>query len=403
MALTVVDVDSHVYEPEAIWGDYLPDGVRSRARDAFSRRNGTVVLNGAPVSMPRFNRQAAFRPGMTPEQIGRVDPASPPAPNPGAWDASARLADMDALGIAHAVVLPTLFAEFLPSVGDPELAVALARAYNDWVLDLAGAGAGRLHPAAVVALHDPAAAAAEVARVAARGARAVAVRPVFQHVDGHAPTNAFGGFGDVNPVGIFIDDEAFRPVWQSIADHGLVACVHPALGVHNTEGASAGSFLERVSSKLKIGHTVTEPVVYMQDIATFVVAVAFHGLLEDYPTLKLALLHGGASIVPLALEKAETYLWLSPQSVFAQSAPVSLEPADVWEAHATLVSFDGWESSAARLPEHFAHKAGWGSRYPHHDASTPAEAIALLERYAVPGDIAEAMLGGNAAALFGLA
>ena len=33
---TVVDVDSHVYEPEAIWAEYLPDAVRARARQAFS-------------------------------------------------------------------------------------------------------------------------------------------------------------------------------------------------------------------------------------------------------------------------------------------------------------------------------------------------------------------------------
>jgi len=398
----VVDADSHVYEPEAVWGDYLPSSVRDRARHAFSRRNGTVVVNGTPVPSAPFNRHAAFRPGLTPDDIGRIDVSHPPAPNPGAWDPAARLADMDALGIGHAVVLPTLFAEYLPSVEDPALAAALARAYNDWAVDFASAGAGRLHPAAVVALQDPVAAVDEVVRAAGRGLRAVAIRPVFAHVEGHEPAPPFGGAGDVNPVGIYVDDAVFAPLWQAIADHGLVACVHPALGLHNREGASAGQFLERVSARLGIGHTVSESVAYMQDIATFVVSVAFHGLLEDFPTLKLALLHGGASIVPLALEKAETYLWLSPQSVFAQSAPVSLEPADVWEAHATLVSFDGWESSAARLPELYARKAAWGSRYPHHDASTPAEAAALLERYSVPADIAEAMLGGNAAALFGL-
>jgi predicted TIM-barrel fold metal-dependent hydrolase len=124
--------------------------------------------------------------------------------------------------------------------------------------------------------------------------------------------------------------------------------------------------------------------------------------MEDFPRLKLALLHGGASIVPLAIEKAETYLWLSPQSVFAQAMPVSLEPEHVWAAHPSLVSFDGWESAAARLPDHFSGKAAWGSRYPHHDASTPAEAIALLERYDVPAEVVTRMMGGNAAALFGL-
>jgi predicted TIM-barrel fold metal-dependent hydrolase len=124
--------------------------------------------------------------------------------------------------------------------------------------------------------------------------------------------------------------------------------------------------------------------------------------MEDLPALKLALLHGGAAIVPLAIEKAETYLWLSPQSVFSQTSPVSLEPAEVWDRHPAVVSFDGWESSAARLPGYFAAKAAWGSRYPHHDASTPYEAIAMLHHYDVPDEIVDQMMGANAAALFGL-
>ena len=224
---------------------------------------------------------------------------------------------------------------------------------------------------------------------------------MFQAVPGlEIAPNLFGG--DTNPVGVFVDHDVFRPLWSRIAELGLVACVHPALGLANPEGTSAGSFLERVSQKLGIGHTITEPVAYMQDIATFIVTICFHGLMEDLPSLKLALLHGGAAIVPLAIEKAETYLWLSPQSVFSQSVPVSLEPEDVWEQHPAVVSFDGWESSAARLPDYFGGKAAWGSRYPHHDASTPADAIAMLHHYDVPDAIVDQMMGANAAALFAL-
>jgi len=303
--------------------------------------------------------------------------------------------------VDEAVVMPTLFAELLPAVDDADAAVALARAYNDWVIDFAAGGDGRLYPAAVLALQDPAEAAAEAARVAGRGIRAVAVRPMFQRVAGHnPPPNPFGG--DTNPVGVFVDDEVFAPVWARVAELGLVACVHPALGLANAEGTSAGPFLERVSAKLAVGHTVTEAVAYMQDMATFVVSICFRGLMEDHPRLKLALLHGGASIVPLAIEKAETYLWLSPISVFSQAMPVSLEPEDVWRAHPSIVGFDGWESSAARLPEHFGTKGAWGSRYPHHDASTPAEALALLDAYGVPAEVAQRMMGANAADLFGL-
>ncbi|TMK54268.1 MAG: hypothetical protein E6G60_22410, partial [Actinobacteria bacterium] len=131
----------------------------------------------------------------------------------------------------------------------------------------------------------------------------------------------------------------------------------------------------------------------------------FHGLLEDHPNLKLALTHSGASMVPLTLEKAETYLWVvSPAGgMVPPTKPVSLEPREVFERHPVVVSFDGWETSVADMADDlFLTKAAWGSRYPHHDTSTPAEAIALLESRGNDHDVIARLLGGNAADLFGL-
>jgi len=204
-----------------------------------------------------------------------------------------------------------------------------------------------------------------------------------------------------NPNGVFIDNAAFRPIWAGIEELGLVACVHPYLGIANNEATSEGSFVERVSEKLGIGHTVTEPVAYMQDNAMFLVVALFHGLLEDYPRLKLALLHAGASMVPLAIDKAETYLWLSPGSMIG-AAPVCLEPQEVFDRSSVVVGFDGWESAVPRLRDFFARTGAWGSRYPYHDTSTPADAIALCEQYQTPAVTVEQLLGGNAAELFGL-
>ena len=72
------------------------------------------------------------------------------------------------------------------------------------------------------------------------------------------------------------------------------------------------------------------------------------------------------------------------------------------ERSRVVVGFDGWESSAVRLPDFFATKGAWGSRYPNHDTSTPDEVIALCERYEVPMAAMRRLLGGNAADLFGL-
>ena len=106
-----------------------------------------------------------------------------------------------------------------------------------------------------------------------------------------------------------------------------------------------------------------------------------------------------ASWVPLALEKCETYLWLSPQ--FGR-ADVCLEPEDVWDRHPVLVEFDGWERGVARTPDRIGTKAARGSRYPAHDTSTPAEARTMLERDGVDQATIDRLLGGYASELFRL-
>jgi hypothetical protein len=177
--------------------------------------------------------------------------------------------------------------------------------------------------------------------------------------------------------------------------------VHPSPGITNPEPTSAGSFIERVSQRMNIGHTIAEPTALFQDNATFLTAALFSGLLEDLPTLKLALLHSGASWLPLVLEKAETYLWLSiPGVLNPPENPVSLEPEDVIAEHPLLLSFDGWETPVARLVDEVGPKAAFGSRYPNHDTSTPAMARMMLQGNGVGAKTADLLMGGNAIELF---
>ena len=404
----VVDIDSHVFEPAALWDDYIPAPDRELAIRAFHYNldregNEAIVLNGRPAkSMNRSKivRQAVWRPGMRPEDIGRLDPRVFHPLNPGASDPKARLADLDLMGIAQQVVFPTLFGEYLPQVTDPEAAVVLARAYNDWVADFAAAGEGRLHAAAILPMQRPDLALAELERIAAKGLRAVMIRPSFYKL-------AAEGFGSMptDPAAadaerlFFVEDRPYRPVWEKADELGLVACVHPFLGITGPDTISSGGFTERVSARLGVQHTVTEPIAYIQDADLFVTAALFHGLLEDLPGLKLAVLHAGCTWVPLALEKCETFLWIGEG---LPTAPVCLNPEEVWERHPLLVSFDSWEKSVARIPDILGPKAAWGSRYPHHDASEPAEATAMLAEHNVDDATVEALMGGHARALFGM-
>ena len=411
----VIDSDSHVYEPSAVWDDFVPAEHRRLATTAFHHAidgdgNESIVLNGEAgrsLNRSRLVRQAIWRPGMTVDDVGALDPDAFQPLNPGASEAGPRLHDMDLLGIDQAVVYPTLFNEYLPQVADPEAAAVLARAYNDWVLELASQGDGRLHPVAVLPLQAPDLAREELDRVAAKGFRGVLFRPAFYDLD--AAVESYGrrmsammavqGSGSPVPPMVFVEDLPFRSLWQRVDELGLVACVHPSLGITGTDAVSSGAFADRVSHRLSgVTHTIAEPIAYMQDADLFVTAALFHGLLEDLPNLRIAIAHSGATWVPLALEKSETYLWLGGLG----SVPVCLEPEEVWDRHPVAVSFDSWEKPVARRPDVLGEKAAWGSRYPNHDAAGPGEARAMLEEHGVDGARIEQLMGGHCAALFGL-
>lgn len=122
-----------------------------------------------------------------------------------------------------------------------------------------------------------------------------------------------------------------------------------------------GAFVERVSARLAIGHSVAEAAACDADNAIALTALMFCGHAENYPGLKLAFVHGGAPLLWLALEKAETYL------SFYMFDDVTLESAELFASCPYLVTFYPWDASFISLNDMFQRMGCWGSRYPHHD------------------------------------
>ncbi len=255
----VVDVDAHVYEPPELWDRYVPDGYQAAARAAlwhgFDEHGARLtVRNDEPVDeldRSRLIRSAIWRPGMTPDDIGSLDPNVHAELNPGAWDAAVRLSDMDTLGIDQAVLFPTLFAEHFPMIRNPDVAAVLARAYNDWVLAHASLAPDRLHPVAVVPLQSLIQARQELRRVADLGFRAVLIRPMFHDVKvvevagrGQRVGDGFLYHGLRSPRGPFVNDSHFRPLWEQMAELGLVACC-PSVDGSDEPRAHVGGELRR--------------------------------------------------------------------------------------------------------------------------------------------------------------
>src|SRR6516165_3482711 len=157
----VFDSDSHVVEPPALWEKYLEPEYRALGRHALWRQegrsgsylkvNGEIFRDTGNLNLPRH---ALWRPGMSWDAVGGLDPQTKHPMTEGASDPQARLADMDAMGVDQGLLYPTWFAEGFFLVRDPDVAYALSRAYNDWIADFWRCAPQRLFAAAILPLQN---------------------------------------------------------------------------------------------------------------------------------------------------------------------------------------------------------------------------------------------------------
>ena len=136
------------------------------------------------------------------------------------------------MGIDQALLYPTWFAEGFHLVEDPDVAYALARAYNDWIADFCKAAPDRLFAASMVPLQNIDFAVEELRRTAKIPCfRAAFIRPMF--LEGHYFTH---------PI--------YDPLWAELESLGTTCAVHPAVGMWNPEWTSHGPFFEKIKTRL---------------------------------------------------------------------------------------------------------------------------------------------------------
>jgi predicted TIM-barrel fold metal-dependent hydrolase len=122
-------------------------------------------------------------------------------------------------------------------------------------------------------------------------------------------------------------------------------------------------------------------------------------VMQRYPQLKVVVAHGKASWMEEVIEKMEASTRTVP---LLHYYPVRTDPEEMWEEGHVLLGFDAEERLIQKLPHIFADKIAWGSRYPHQDTTSAWDAIQTLTQAHVDESIIARMLGGNAAAQFGV-
>ena len=271
-----ISVDDHLIEPARLWQERVPEGVRDRAPRIVREGDSEFwVYEDRQIVTTGLNAVAGkSREEFSPEPITYDDMRL------GCYEPAARVADMDQGSVLSSLLFPSFpryCGQVFHEAKDKDLAVHCVRAWNDFILDeLAGAFPGRFIPMMIIPLWDPSAAAAEIERTAALGARSIAFS--------ENPTK----------LGLpSIHTDYWDPVLAACNETGFVLSMH----------VGSSSNLIRTSDDMPTLAFMAYSAAANQ--AGTLLDWLFSGNFVRFPNLKIALSEGSIGWIPYFLERAE--------------------------------------------------------------------------------------------------
>jgi len=352
----VVDADAHVNEDVTAWTELA------------EQRPGWI---GAGRSAGRWVAEIEGK--LYPRQDGPgcgvpIEASTNPRCAAGAADLDVRLADMDAEGIDVQVLYGGLVLG-VSGYDDAGFALDVCRAYDDWLLTkVCGHSPERLKGVAVVPIQDVARSVAEVERAAGLGAVAVTIPPVV---------------GSRN-----LDDPTLQPFFEACAALELAVAVHSAPGMNlPLPGA------ERFDNYAMV-HALSFPV----DQMVALTALTLGGVLDRFPTLRVAFLESGVGWVPYFVHRLHEHHEKLPHLL---GDGVS-DPRAIVERGQCWFSFEAEEPLLAEYVDHLGDTSlVYASDYPHWDSDFPGT-VAEVRGSGLPDDTLDRILAENAKALYKL-
>jgi predicted TIM-barrel fold metal-dependent hydrolase len=345
----LMSADDHVIEPPHLWVDRVP----SKYRDACPR---IVEVDGRQAW--HYEDQLTYIPMGSCRPLPGFDEAGyPPAPGtarfdeirPGCYDPVERIKDMDIDGVWGQLCFPNYarFAghRFFLNVKDHDLGLACLRTYNDYLLDeWCATDPARLYSAVILPLYDLDLALAELKRVLAKGAKALA-------------------FSE-NPTVLglpSVHTDHWEPLWSAVNEAGIPVCMH------------IGSSSRLVTTSDDAPPTV---LVALNGVNSMMAGIDWlmSGILERYPNIKVILSEGGAGWIPYILERADKAFHdkrIKPNLSIGQTARVlSVPPSELFRDHMYVCLVDEYFAlrSLRDIP---VDNLLWEGDYPHGDGLWP--------------------------------
>jgi predicted TIM-barrel fold metal-dependent hydrolase len=384
----MISVDDHLFEPPDTWVKEAPAALRDRVPRTLIEDGVTYWIyehHKVPIS------GVLVQAGRATEEINPA-PVSYDEMLPAYYDPVARLEYMNRDGVLASLCFP-FFPRFCGQAfyeaKDKALALWCVQRYNDFVVDeWAGAAPGRYLPLAIIPLWDPRAAAKEIERAAAKGAKAIAFseNPSKLGLPSlHAP------------------DNYWDPVFAAADETRLPLAIHfGSSSSVPTTSDDAPLLVTGALSPISLAFCFTDWI--------------FSGILPRFPNLKLLMSEGGIGWIPYMIERCEsiyrTQEWTRTQdfrydlgsgagSATGRGGFVMEEtPRQLFERHIYGCFIEDY-FGASHLEEVGFDNVLIETDFPHGDSSYPhsmKSAREQLGRY--PEDLQYKVLQGNARKLF---
>lgn len=362
----VFDADGHIVEPLEMWGERLPARYSSYAPSVLQFEDHFRFVCNDRISFRIPGRvESCAAPGQTPHKMPM------PVVADGATDPTARLCDMDLDGIEIAALYPT-YGLMVQGVTEPDAATALCRAVNDWIADYCAADPSRLIGVGLVPQTGPEEALAEARRcVEEHGFRGVWRRPEQ--------------FSGITPI----QDPAYDAVWGYLAEAGVPIAFHPGVNGLIPYEYLADRFDDYYSA-IHAAHFVTEQMMALTSMVAY-------GVLERFPTLRVAFLECGASWTVSYLHRLDEHL-----DMFGfERADLTMRPSEYFRRQC-FVSAEEVEPGLDTMVELYPESVVFASDYPHADGTFPGATAELLQTDELDRAAVRSIMRTNADVLYGL-
>ena len=314
------------------------------------------------------------------------------------WDHDRRLAELEADGVVAEVVFPNTVPPFFPkpslvaqppgaTAGDLDLRWAGLHAHNRWLADFCAAAPGRRAGIAQIMLHDVDRAVAEVRWAREAGLTGGVLLPGAPPGSGIPP--------------LYAPD--YEPLWA--------VCEELAMPLNHHSGSAAPDYGPYPEAK----------VMFLLEVTWWAHRTLWHlifaGVLDRHPDLQVVFTEQGTAWLPERLATLDYYHQrmsatadpppgqeVSQEQIFGAevTAGLSLRPSEYFARQCHVGSSFVRPHEVAMRHEVGVDKIMWGSDYPHREGCWPFSHEHLRLAFAgVERDEVAAMVGGNAAAVYG--